>query len=252
MGAFISLKVREGKTKSLFLVFGILGFLVTLLIFSASFSTNTSHDVSSDYVQYGFQWTSLSLLAAVGAVSLSSLSVDKHREGNFSDLISLHGLRKKDQYWGLLVANIFLSLQMAVVLILAMTLSLVVKQPDITVVSFLLATLNYLLAVTCVSMLITGLSFFLPPIPCNLLGLLMVILGSIQGTLDLIIGNLGGTYALVLRSLLKVMPPLSTFGQISRDLFFGEFSSWNTFLSCLFYLWILLGLVALVIKGVKK
>lgn len=248
----ILLKMKEGKKKSAFIVFAILGSIITLIVSATTFSTNANYDLSSDYSQYGFQWTALSLIAALASVSLSSNSVEKHRRGQFSDLISLNGIGKKHQYWSLVIANIITSLQMALVLIAAMTLSFIIKKPDITFLSYLSALLSYLLLVSCVTVIITGLSFIFSPIVCNLLGVMLVILGSLRGVLDIVVGNLGGVVSVVLRNLLKLMPPISSFGQLSRDLFFGEFNSWNLFFSCLLYCWIALGVLMVIIYGVVK
>lgn len=252
MISFIKLKMRETRQKSLFLIFGILGSLVTVLISFVTFSTNATYDVTSDYAQYGFQWTCLSLVAAVAAVSLSGNTVEKHEKGDFADLIQLHGLPKQKQYWGIVLANVGNSMTMAVVLLVGMIISLIIKRPDVAFLSTLLAFGNYLLAVGCIALLISGLSFYLPGPACILLGMLLVVLGSVRGVLRLVIGNLGGVFAKVLNACCQILPPLSTFGQVSRDLFFGELHDWHGFFACLFYCWVLLGLIGVAIWGKTK
>lgn len=252
MNNFLRLKLREGRQKSNFLVFGILGFLVTIIVSFMTFSTNQNFDISSDYAQYGFQWKALSTLAAIGSVSLCSPSVKNHKAGYFSDLLSLHGLKKKDQYLGLSLANILTSFQMAGVLILAMALSLFIKKPQTSLINFILAIGVYLLAVGSVAIFTTILSFFISPLALNLLGVLLVFLGALQGVLNIVLGNLGGIFPNTLRTLLKALPPISTFGTLARDLFFGEFSSWNLLFSSVFYIWTLVGILGLIIYGVTK
>lgn len=252
MNNFIKLKLREGRTRSSFLVFGILGFLVTIIVSFMTFSSNQGFDVSSDYAQYGFQWKALNIIAALATVSLCAPSIKNHRAGYFSDLLSLHGLKKKDQYLGLSLANILTSFQMAGLLILAMALSILIKQPATSLINFGLGLGAYLLAVGSVAILITALSFFIGPLALNLLGVLLVFLGATQGVLDIILGNLGGVFPNILRTLLKALPHLSAFGDISRDLFFGEFSSWHILFSSVFYIWALAGILGLIIYGVTK
>ncbi|MDO5028136.1 MAG: hypothetical protein Q4E36_02615 [Bacillota bacterium] len=249
---FLLLKLKEGRKKSSFVVYALVGSFMTLIISFMTFSTNQNLDISSDYGQYGYQWTGLILLAALASVSICAPSAGRHKKGNFTDLLSLHGLKKKDQYWGIFLANVITSFQMALLLGLAMLVSLLIKRPASSPLNFILASLVYLTAISSVSFLITGLSFFISPLALNLIGVLLVILASLRGVLDIVLGNLGGAFPNFLRLILKALPPIGSFATIARDLFFGEFSSWNLLFSSLFYLWLLLGLVALIIHGVAK
>ena len=68
----------------------------------------------------------------------------------------------------------------------------------------------------------------------------------------LITGNYGGLFGKVTTILLNLIPPLETFGELARDVFFGEITNYNTFLKSILYIWILVGVTYIITKVVSK
>lgn len=247
------LHLKENSKGKIFILFGIIGALITIFVSSSvTFSTNVGGGFSSDYGQYGFQWTFLTFLACLGAVSLSMNTIEKHRKGSFSDLLSLHGLEKKDQYRELALGNVLVSVLMAMILLVGMIVSLFIKQPDFFLFGLVLAILNYLLASSTMAIVMIILSLVFPSVISGLFGVILTILGGLRGILEIILANKGGVFAKVTSVLIKAVPPISNFGQISRDSFFGEFTDWNLLFENLFYIWIVIGILLIVSGLVAK
>lgn len=253
MKALIKLHLKENRKKNTFIIFGILGGILTLIVTgSVTFSTNTIGSSTGDYSQYGYQWTFLTFMAALAAVSLSMTTMEKHRQGNFAELLQVHGLSKSRQYQARALGNVGLALQMALVLLGGMLVSLLVKQPDLSPFGLVLAIVNYLSAAGLMALLMSLLTLVFPPAAAGLLAILMTVLGAMRGILDILVQNRGGLFGILGQQVLKLVPPLNAFGQISRDLFFGEFNDWGLLFENGIYLWILIGLLYLVTQGVAK
>lgn len=253
MLALTRLHLKENKKTNVFILFAILGALLTIIVTSSvTFSVNTGGDVSSDYAQYGFQWTFLTLLASLAAVSLSMSTMDKHRHGNFSELLSLHGLDKKDQYRSLALGNIAIVIQMSLILLIGMIISLFIKRPDFSLIGLVFAIINYLLAAMTMGILMSLLSLIFPTVVSGLFGIIIALLGALRGALEIIVQNMGGSFGKLAGVLLKLVPPISSFGQISRDLFFGEFSDLRPLMENALYVWILIGILLLVTRMVAR
>lgn len=253
MKALVKLKLKENRKGSIFIIFAILGILLSLLVTSSvTFSTNVGGDVSTDYSQYGYQWTFLSFLASLAAVSLSMNTVEKHRKGNFSELLTLHGLGKQDQYRALALANVGLVVQMGLVLILGMVISLFIKKPDFSLIGFVLAVINYLGGAITMALIMSLLTLVFPSVVSGLLGILLSLLGTGRSLFEILVANKGGLFGQVGTLFFKLVPSLSSFGQVSRDLFFGEFTDWQILLENAFYLWALIGVLYLTTWVVSK
>lgn len=252
MKAFIKLHLKENIRKNSFILFGVLGLLITLIIFTVGeFSVNGAA-LDSHYAQFGFQWTFLNLIASLAAVSLTMGVVAKYRESKSSELLRIHGLKKEKQYASLFLGNLSLTGLMALLLLIGLILSSLLKQVDVSILGFLAAITVYILTIFISCLLSSTLTLFFQPAAAALLGLILVIFGSLRGTLELIVGNLGGAFGNVVGILLKAVPPLDTLAKVQRDLFFGELTSLKGLLHGGIYLWVLCGLVYLLIKWVAK
>lgn len=253
MKALIKLHLKENRKKNTFILFGILGALLTLVVTGwVTFSTNTVGSASGDYSQYGFQWTFLTLMSAFGAVSLTMSTMEKHRQGNFSELLQVHGLAKNKQYLARAMGNVGISLIMGLVLSAGMVVSLIIKKPTFSPPGLVLALINYLGAGALMALVVSLLTLVLAPAAAGLVAILLTVLGAMRGILEVVVQNRGGFFGLLSQNLLKLVPPLSAWGQVSRDLFFGEFSDWNDLLANAFYLWALVGILYLVTLGVAQ
>lgn len=253
MKALIKLHLKENRKKNTFFIFGILGALLTLIVTGwVTFSTNTIGSSTSDYTQYGFQWTFLTLIAAFATVSLSMTTMDKHRQGNFAELLQVHGLSRSRQYLARAWGNTGVAVLMATILLGGMLVSLVIKKPEFNLLGLVVAVANYLVSAGVMALLVSLLTLVFPSAVAGLLAILMTVLGAMRGILDLLVQNRGGLFAQVGLILLKLVPPLNAFGQVSRDLFFGELKDWRPVFENGFYLWALIGLLYLVCLGVAK
>lgn len=120
MTALIKLHLKEILRKNTFIIFGILGGLISILVItSGSFSVN-SVGADSEYAQFGFQWVFLTIISSLAAVSLSMGVISKHREGNSMDILKLHGLDTSNQYLSLITGNVIVSLIMGLLLTIGM------------------------------------------------------------------------------------------------------------------------------------
>lgn len=252
MTAFIKLHLKENFKKNAFILFGIIGALVTVVFFSAgSLSINNSMS-DSNYAQYGYQWTLLSIMAALAAIALSMGNVEKHRIGPKAEMLRLHGLSLEKQYSGIAIGNILVAITVAMILLIGMIVSIFVKQPEISILGFFLAIGIYIISIITTGLVISLFTVIMPPAVAALLGITFVILGSMKGLLSLLIENMGGIFNTVFGTLLKLVPDINGFGQLSRDAFFGEAIDIHELFGNLIYLWILIGVFYLIIKGVIK
>lgn len=252
MKAVIKLHFKKNIKKNSFLMFGILGSIVTLIVlFQLEFSVN-GMQATSDYAIYGVQWNLLSVIASLAAVSLSMNVISNHREGTKRELLKLHGLTIGKQYLSLISGNIIVTTFMALILCIGMFIQIAVKGGNITALGFIVAIFFYLLTVVAIAILISLLTLIFPPALAALFGIIATVLGSVRGGLELVVGNKGGLFGNVMTVFLKFLPPLDKFGQLTRDFFMREFSDFNKLFGSLFYLWILIGLTYLITKVVAK
>lgn len=252
MWAFIKLQVRENSKKAGFFIFAIIGFLVTLIVlFGGEFSVNGG--VSSEYSQFGFQWTFLTAIACLATVTLSMGVLARFRQSGQGEILRLHGLEDRDQDRGIFVGNALVSLIMGLVLVLGMVFNIVLKGPSFPLGGFFLAIFVYLFTILLASLLMTLLSLFLPPAVASLFGVFAVIIGSLQGILSLVTSNMGGLFGQGMGLVLQVFPPIQGLSQLERDLFFGEALSLKLVFQAGIYFWVLLGLIYFGIEwGIKN
>lgn len=252
MKGVIKLHLKENIKKNSFLIFGILGTIITLIVvFQLEFSVNGSQ-ATSDYAIYGVQWTILSLIASLAGVSLSMNVIANHRQGSKKELLKLHGLAIDKQYLSLVSGNVLVTSLMALILCIGMFIQIAVKGGGITFTGFIIAIVFYLLTTMTATILISLLTLILPAAIAALVGVIGIFLGSVKGTLEISVGNSGGLFGKIMAGLLKFLPPLDQFSEITRDFFMGEFSDFSKLFSSLFYLWLLIGITYLVIKVVAR
>lgn len=252
MKALIKLHLKENIKKGSFIIYGILGTLVTLIVlFEMEFSVNGSA-ATSDYSIYGVQWNILSVIASLAGVAFSMGIISNHRQGTKRELLKLHGLSTRKQYIGLVSGNIIVTTLMALILCTGMFVQIVVKGTEITLIGFIISIIIYLSATMTVTILVSLLTLILPSAPASLLGIFITLIGSARGTLQLSVGNSGGIFGKVIGGMLNLVPPLDQFGELTRDFFMSEFSSYNKLFRTSLYLWVLVGLAYLAIKVVAR
>lgn len=102
MKAVIKLHLKENIKKNSFIIFAILGTIVSLIVlFELEFSVNGMKS-TSDYAIYGIQWRILSIIACLAGVTLSMNVIANHRQGTKRELLKLHGLPVYKQYLSLI------------------------------------------------------------------------------------------------------------------------------------------------------
>lgn len=252
MTAFIKLHLKENFKKNAFILFGIIGALVTIVFFSAGTLSVNNSMADSNYAQYGYQWTLLSIMAALAAIALSMGNVEKHRIGPKSQMLRLHGLSLEKQYSGIAIGNILVAIAVAMILLIGMIVSIFFKKPELSIIGFFVAIGIYIISIITTGLVISLFTMIMPPAVAALVGIFFVIIGSLKGMLSLMVDNMGGLFSTIFGTLLKLIPDINGFGQMARDAFFGEAVNLHQLFGNLVYLWILIGVFYLIIKGVVR
>lgn len=252
MKGVIKLHLKENIKKNSFLIYGILGSIVTLIVlFQLEFSVNGGQ-ATSDYAVYGVQWTLLSIIASLGGISLSMNVMSNHRQGSKRELLKLHGLSLDKQYLSLVTGNVLVTTLMALILCIGMFIQIALKGGGITIIGIIMAITFYLLTAMTATILISLLTLILPQALGALVGIIGIFLGTARGTLEISVGNSGGLFGNIMAVLLKLLPPIDKFSELTRDFFMREFSDFSKLFSSLFYLWLLIGITYLAIRLVAK
>ncbi len=252
MTAFIKLHLQENFKKNAFILFGIIGGLITAIFMSAGTLSFNNTMVNSLYAEYGYQWTLLTILASLAAVALSMNNVEKHRMGPKVQMLEIHGLSKEKKYFGIVYGNILVALTVSLILLIGMIISIFVKQPEVTAIGFIKALLLYGLGLVTTTTLISLFTINMPPAVAALVSIFFVIIGSMRGTLLIIVKNMGGIFGTMMSKILLLVPDINGYGQLARDAFFGESLNYHQLFGHLLYLWILAGILYIIVKGVVQ
>lgn len=241
------LHIKENLSKSSFIIFAIIGLIITFLARGMEV-TAPGMNTSGDIGKYGIQWTIISLISSLAAVTLSTGSFEKYLTSDLPDILSVHGLRLKKQISQIFKADVFISMVMGILLLIGMLINIIIQKPKISPVGFLLAILIYLLTIFVVNLLMGILNLLFNPAAGALFGIFFVIIGVLRGLLTFILEMQGGIIAEIMVRVLYIFPPIDDFGKIARDLFLGEFTNMRLIGQCLLYVWILVGIYYLVKK----
>ena len=244
----VKLHIRENLSKSSFVIFAIIGILITAFVSSSISLSAPGVNSNSEYSQYATAWTLTNMLAALAAITLSMGSFRKHLASGLVDILKVHGKSLDKQVSEIIRADVIISLVMGLVLLVGMVINVIINQPSISIVGFILAIIVYLIAIITSSLLMSVFNLILPPAPAALFGVFFVIVGAMREILRLIVEMTGGVFGQVMTHILNIFPPISVFGEIERDLFFGNFTNYRSLVHSLIYLWILLGILYLVKK----
>lgn len=244
----VKLHIRENLSKSSFVIFAIIGILITAFVSSSISLSAPGVNSNSEYSQYATAWTLTNMLAALAAITLSMGSFRKHLASGLVDILKVHGKSLDKQVSEIIRADVIISLVMGLVLLVGMVINVIINQPSISIVGFILAIIVYLIAILTSSLLMSVFNLILPPAPAALFEVFFVIVGAMREILRLIVEMKGGVFGQVMTCILNIFPPISVFGEIERDLFFGNFTNYRILVHSLIYLWILLGMLYLVKK----
>jgi len=244
----VKLHIRENLSKSSFVIFAIIGILITAFVSSSISLSAPGVNSNSEYSQYATAWTLTNMLAALAAITLSMGSFRKHLASGLVDILKVHSKSLDKQVSEIIRADVIISLVMGLVLLVGMVINVIINQPSISIVGFILAIIVYLIAILTSSLLMSVFNLILPPAPAALFGVFFVIVGAMREIFRLIVEMTGGVFGQVMTYILNIFPPISVFGEIERDLFFGSFTNYRALIHSLIYLWLLLGILYLVKK----
>lgn len=244
----VKLHIRENLSKSSFIIFAIIGILITAFVSSSISLSAPGVNSNSEYSQYATAWTLTNMLAALAAITLSMGSFRKHLSSGLVDILKVHGKSMDKQVSEIIRADVIISIAMGLVLLVGMVINVIINRPSVTFLGFILAIIVYLIAIITSSLLMAVFNLILPPAPAALFGVFFVIVGAMREIFRLIVEMTGGIFGQVMTHILNIFPPISVFGEIERDLFFGSFTNYRSLVHSLIYLWLLLGILYLVKK----
>ena len=244
----VKLHIRENLSKSSFVIFAIIGILITAFVSSSISLSAPGVNSNSEYSQYATAWTLTNMLAALAAITLSMGSFRKHLSSGLVDILKVHGKSMDKQVSEIIIADVIISIVMGLVLLVGMVINVIINRPSVTFLGFILAIIVYLIAILTSSLLMSVFNLILPPAPAALFGVFFVIVGAMREIFRLIVEMTGGIFGQVMTHILNIFPPISVFGEIERDLFFGNFTNYRSLVHSLIYLWLLLGILYLVKK----
>ena len=244
----VKLHIRENLSKSSFVIFAIIGILITAFVSSSISLSAPGVNSNSEYSQYATAWILTNMLAALAAITLSMGSFRKHLSSGLVDMLKVHGKSMDNQVSEIIRADVIISLAMGLVLLVGMVINVIINRPSVTFLGFILAIIVYLIAILTSSLLMSVFNLILPPAPAALFGVFFVIVGAMREIFRLIVEMTGGIFGQVMTHILNIFPPISVFGEIERDLFFGNFTNYRALIHSLIYLWLLLGILYLVKK----
>lgn len=241
------LHIKENLSKSSFIIFAIIGLLITFLARGMEV-TAPGVNTSGDFGKYGVQWSIISLISALASVTLTTGSFKKYLKTDLPDILKVHGLSLSRQIDNIFKADVFISMMMGVLLLFGLLINVFIERPQMSLVGFLLAILIYLLTIFVVNLIMGILNLLFNSAAASLFGIFFVIVGALRGILTFVLEMQGGLFADILVKVLYIFPPINDFGKIARDLFLGDFNNFALLGQCLLYVWILFGLYYLVKK----
>lgn len=252
MKGLIKLHLKEYMRGKNFILFGILGGLVTLILLTTgevSMSNNPTEEIIS---QFGTQWKFLSIIAGFAAVTISMGTIEKHRKERRTELLAIHGLELDKQVFALAIGNALVSMILAAVLAIVLIFIIVLGHAPTNFLGFLGAFITYLLSTGLVALIVSVLNTFLPSVIVAVLGVFLVIIGSFHQMIQGMLLNNGQLMGKIIGKLMNILPPLDVFNRLTRSLFFLEFKGGQDLIVFFIYIWVTLTAVYLVSKGVKR
>lgn len=244
----VKLHIKENLSKASFVIFGIIGILITAFVSSSINLSAPGVSSNSEYSKYAIAWTITNMLASLAAITLSMGSFRKHLSSGLVDILKVHGKSLDEQSSDIIKADVIISLIMGLVLLIGMVINILINQPSISIIGFFLAIAVYQLSILTSSIVMSSFNLILPPAPAALFGVFFIIVGAMRGVFQFMVEMTGGVFARVMVYILNIFPPISVFGEIERDLFFGDFTNFRGLIHSLVYLWILFGILYLIKK----
>ncbi|MGI6462081.1 MAG: hypothetical protein ACOX04_00395 [Candidatus Scatomorpha sp.] len=252
MKALIKLHLKENSKGRSFILFGILGGLLSLILLtggSISVDNNPTEEIIS---QFGTQWKFLSIISGFAAVTVSMGSIERHLKEKRTELLALHGLSLDRQVFSLAIGNALVSMILSAILALVLVFIIIFKQAPTNLLGFTGAFITYLMTTGTVSLIVSALNMFLPSIVVAVLGVFLVIIGSFHQIIQGMFLNNGQLMGRILGKAMNLFPPLDVFNRLTRSLFFLEFNDGQDLIVFLIFIWSTMTIVYLASKGVSR
>lgn len=231
---------------------GIIALLFLLMMAEGGGLTLNDQVITSTTGLYGIQWTVSSFVAGILTVLISSGTLHRHREQNYSEMLRLHHVSLSQQYTSLALANILTSACIGLFLLIGITVQQLITGSPSNLFAYLVAILIYLVIITSISLYTTLLSFFLPPILVNLLGSFLVIIGTFHSLIESILLNRQSILARLGSRGIHLVLPLDRMNQLLRNVYFWDSPQPHYLLTILLFIWGLMTLILITSKGVER
>ncbi len=252
MKALIKLHLKEHVRGKSFILFGILGGLVTLILFTGGEVTYANNPTEEIISKFGTQWKFLAIVAGFAAVTISMGTIEKHRKEKRTELLAIHGLSLDRQLFGLAIGNAVVSMILAAVLAILLVIIIIFSHAPSNFMGFIMAFITYLLTTGMVALLVSVLNIFLPSIVVAVLGVFLVIIGSFHQLIQGILLNNGQLMGRIIAKVMNLFPPLDIFNRLTRNLFFLEFTGGQDLIVFLIFMWLTVTMVYLASKGAGR
>lgn len=252
MKAFIKLHVKEHAKGRSFILFGIIGGLVSLVLLTGGLVIVDNNPTEEIISQFGIQWKFLSIMSGFAAVTVSMGTIEKHRKEKRTELLTLHGLGIDRQLFSLAMGNGLVSIMLSAILALVLVFIVILGQAPTNLFGFAAAFITYLLATGIVALIVSVLNMFLPSVVAAVLGVFLVIIGSFHQIIQGMFLNNGQLVGRILGKAMNLFPPLDVFNRLIRSLFFLEFNDGRDLTVFLIFIWLTMTIVYLASKGVSR
>ncbi len=252
MKALIKLHLKENLKGRSFILFGILGGLVSLILLTGGLIIVENNPTEETISQLGTQWKLLSIISGFAAVTVSMGTIERHLKEKRTELLALHGLAFDRQLFSLAIGNSLVSMMLSAILTLVFVLIIIIDQAPTNILGFTAAFISYLLSTGIVALIVSTLNMFLPGIVVAVMGVFLVIIGSFHQVIQGMLLNNGQLAGRILAKIMDFVPPLDVFNRLTRSLFFLEFKDGRDLIVFLIFIWLTLTVVFLASKGVSR
>ena len=252
MKALIKLHVKENARGRSFVLFGILGGLVSLVLLTGGLVIVDNNPTEKIISQFGTQWKFLSILSGLAAVAVSMGTIERHRKEKRTELLALHGLGLDRQLFSLAIGNAIVSIMLSAILALVLVFIVIFGQAPTSLLGFAAAFASYLLTAGIVALIVSVLNMFLPGVVAAVLGVFLVMIGSFHQIIQGMFLNNGQPAGRILGKAMNLLPPLDVFNRLTRCLFFLEFNGGRDLTVFLIFIWLTMTAVYLAGKGVSR
>ncbi len=252
MKALIKLHLKENIGGKSFILFGILGGLVTLLLLTGGEVTMANNPTEEIISKFGTQWKFLSIIAGFASVTISMGTIERHRKEKRTELLALHGLSIDKQLFAISIGNAFVSMILSTILALVLILIILFGKAPTNLIGFITAFITYLISTGMIALIVSVLNMFLPSIVVTILGVFIVIIGSFHQIIQGMLLNNNQFISYIIAKVMNILPPLDVFNRLTRSLFFLEFNCSYDLIVFLIFIWMTLTTVYLTSKGVGR